>query len=285
MGLIRILVSLVWSAISISGIFFGDRLFRFSDEFLTRSLNSAQEYIVVVNSLLGETGEILVSVEDSLDTVRDAIVDVTFTLTDTRPLIDEASQVIVQDVPEAMDGVQDSMPTLIETAAAVDETLTFLSALQLTVPNFFGADWTFGLGIDYDPEVPLDQALDELSRNLEDIPEDLRRMENDLNTASVNLLTLRDDLSVLADDLYVVNQQVEDLQPQIDELSVNLLEMGESLSKLGEKYTDTLPKIRLSYMAFFSLILIGQVPSFYVGAVLLRGDNEDSNEKEKSDEN
>lgn len=283
-GLIRILVSLVWCAISIIGIFFGDRLIQISEEFVTRNLNAAQENIVIINSLLGESAEILISVEDSLVTVRDAIVDVTFTLTDTRPLIDETTQVIAQDVPEAIEGVQDSMPTLIETAAAVDETLTFLSALQLTVPNFFGADWTVGLGIDYAPEVPLDQALKELSIYLQDIPEDLRRMENDLSNTSVNLLTLRDDLAVLADDLYEVNQQVEDLQPQIDALSDKLLEMQASLSKFERKYADTLPKIRLAYMAFFSLILIGQVPSFYVGAVLFRGDKEGSIEKEQSDE-
>ncbi len=288
MGMIRILVSLVWSVISIAGLLLGDKIIQSSKELLNRNLAMAHENLIIATDLLEESGDVLVTVENSLDTVRDAIVDVTFTLTDTRPLIDEASQIIAQDVPEAMDGVQASMPTLIETAAAVDETLTFLSALQLTVPNFFGADWTVGLGIDYDPEVPLDQALEELSRNLKDIPEDLRRMENDLNTASLNLLTLRDDLAVLADDLYAVNQQVEDLEPQLEALEENFLDMQVSLVELGEKSVDMLPTIRVFYMAFFSLILIGQVPSFYVGAMLLRGDNDDNDdniEKEQSDEN
>ncbi len=284
MGMIRILVSVIWSAISVAGLLFGDKIITYSQDLLIRNLAMTHENLVIASDLLEETGDVLVTVDDSLGTVRIAIVDVTFTLTDTRPLIDEASQIIVQDVPEAMDGVQASMPTLIETAAAVDETLTFLSALQLTVPNFFGADWTVGLGIDYDPEVPLDQALEELGRNLEDIPDGLRRMENDLNTASVNLLTLRDDLAVLADDLYLVNQQVEDLEPQFEALKENFLDMQTSLLEMEEKSIEMLPTIRLIYMAFFSIILIGQVPSFYIGAMLLRGDNDDTIEKEQPDE-
>lgn len=282
MGIIRLLVCLIWAVMSIAGMFYGDEVIQYSQDLLDRNLTQAEENLAVVYDLLGESGEVLISVEESLDTVRDAIVDVTFTLTDTRPLIDETSRVITQDVPEALEGVQASMPSLIETAAAVDETLTFLSAFQFTIPNFFGDDWQIGLGIEYDPEVPLDQALDDLSSNLEDIPEDLRGMESDLNNASINLLTLRDDLSVLADGLYAVNQQVEDLNPQIEKLAENLLDMQTSLAEMQEKYVDMLPTIRLVYMAFLSLILLGQVPSAYVGVMLMRGgDKLEIDEKEK----
>jgi len=276
MGLIRLFVSLIWIAISIAGIYFGDDLIQYSHNLLDRNLTLVIENLGVVDNLLEESGEVLLSVEESLDTVRDAMVDVTFTLTDTRPLIDDASQVITQDVPEALEGVQASMPSLIETAAAVDDALAFLSAFQLTIPNFFGPDWKVGLGISYDPEVPLDQALGNLSSNLEDIPQDLRGMENDFRTASTNLLTLRDDLSVLADDLYEVNQQVEDLNPQIEELAEELLDLQIALKEMQDKNTDLLPTIRLVYMAFFSLILVGQIPSAYVGVMLIRsrGKNE-----------
>ena len=252
-------------------MFYGDEVIQYLGDLLDRNLTLAEKNLAVVYVLLDESGEVLVSAEDSLDTVRDAIVDVIFTLTDTRPLIDETSQVITQDVPDALEGVQASMPSLIETAAAVDETLTFLSAFQFTIPNFLGDDWQIGLGIDYDPEVPLNQALGDLSSNLENIPEDLRGMENDLNTASMNLLTLRDDLSVLADDLYLVSQQVEDLNPQIEQLAENLLDMQTSLDNMQEKFSEMLPTIRLIYMAFLSLILLGQVPSAYVGVMLMRG--------------
>ncbi len=271
MGMLRILVCLIWAAISIAALYNGDQVIQFSQDVLQRNLSLVQENLGILNDLLDETSGVLISVEESLSTLRDAIVGVTLALTDTRPLLDEASQVITQDVPEALDGLQDSMPTLIETAAAVDDTLTFLSVLQFTIPNFFGEDWVIGLGVDYNPAVPLDQALADLSTNLEDVPDDLRGMENDLNTTSTHLLTLRDDLAVLADDLYQVNQQVDDLEPHMQALSENLLEMQSSFQGVEEKYSKMLLQIRMVYLAFFSLILVGQVPSAYIGFLLMRG--------------
>jgi len=284
MGVIRLLVCLVWSAISIAALSYGDRLIQNSQDFVGSNIALAQENLEIVADLLDKTQLVLQSVEETMDTVWDAIVDVTFTLTDTRPLLDEASQVITQDVPDALDGLQESMPTLIETAAAVDDTLTFLSAFQFTIPNFFGEDWEIGLGVDYTPEVPLDQALVDLSSNLEDMPGELRGMQNDLDNASANLLTLRDDLAVMADDLYQINQQVADLKPQINVLAANVLDFQISFQKMGENFETVLPMIRLVYMAFFSLILVGQVPSAFVGITLLRDGSSQSLVKESSDE-
>lgn len=272
MGILRLLICLIWAALSITGLYYGDRVIHCSQDFLDRNLTVFEENLSNAYGLLDETGEALSSVEESLGTVREAIVGITFTLTDTRPLIAEASQVITQDVPEALEGVQASMPGLIETAAAVDDTLTFLSGFQFTIPNPFGEAFKIGLGVDYTPEVPLDQALENLNSNLEDIPEDLRGMENDLNTTSIDLLTLRDDLSVLAEDLYLVNQQVEDLEPQIEELAESLSDVQSSIEETRKKYAEELPAIRLVYMIFFSLILVSQAPSAYVGLILIRSD-------------
>jgi len=45
------------------------------------------------------------------------------------------------------------------------------------------------------------------------------------------------------------------------------------LDEVQAKNAAALPKIRLGYMALLSLILVGQVPSAYVGVMLMSGED------------
>jgi len=47
--------------------------------------------------------------------------------------------------------------------------------------------------------------------------------------------------------------------------------MQSSFQGVEEKYSKMLLQIRMVYLAFFSLILVGQVPSAYIGFLLMRG--------------
>ena len=249
MGGMRLLFSIIWAGLTIVAGFYGDQVLRDVQIRLQDSLELADGNLTALNAMIEVTGDVLLTVQNSLDTVHQTTVDLSLTLTDTRPLVDDAAQVITQDIPIALDGVQASMPGVIETAAAVDETLIFLSAFQFTVPNPFGADLTLGLGIDYAPDVPLDIALESLSSNLEDIPGELRGLEDDFGNTSVNLLTLRDDLSALADDLYLINQQVDELYPQVDALAASVQQLHQSLSQIQTQLDAKIQKaIQRAYL-------------------------------------
>ncbi|MBT3390886.1 MAG: hypothetical protein HN413_10805 [Chloroflexi bacterium] len=270
MGGMRLLFSIIWAGLTIVAGFYGDQVLRDVQIRLQDSLELADGNLTALNAMIEVTGDVLLTVQNSLDTVHQTTVDLSLTLTDTRPLVDDAAQVITQDIPIALDGVQASMPGVIETAAAVDETLIFLSAFQFTVPNPFGADLTLGLGIDYAPDVPLDIALESLSSNLEDIPGELRGLEDDFGNTSVNLLTLRDDLSALADDLYLINQQVDELYPQVDALAASVQQLHQSLSQIQTQLDAKIQKIWLGYLVLLGLIFISQIPAAYQGIVMIK---------------
>lgn len=274
----RLLVCLIWAGLAIAGLYYGDQILHASKGWLDETLTPLIVGLDIVQELLVETVDVLTETGASLATVQNTTVNLTLTLTDTYPLIDDASQIITQELPTALDDIQNSMPSVIETAAAVDETLALLSGVNITIPNFFGDDLKIGLGIDYSPDIPLDQTLQELSGNLEGIPEDLRKMENDLDNASVHMITLRDDLSAVADDLYQVNQQLGNLNPQIEKLIEDIQTIHSSLEQRQARFVEALPTIRLVMIVFLSLVLLGQVPSAYVGARLLCGLNKVSHE-------
>ncbi|MBL6965609.1 MAG: hypothetical protein ISR60_03550 [Anaerolineales bacterium] len=270
MGGMRLLLSIIWAGLSIAAAFYGDQVLQDVQIRLSESLELADVNLTTLTAIIEETGDVLLAAQTSLETVHQTTVDVSLTLTDTRPLVDDAAQVITQDIPIALDGVQASMPSVIETAAAVDETLIFLSAFQFTVPNPFGADLTLGLGIDYAPEVPLDIALESLGSNLEDIPGELRGLEDDFENTSINLLTLRDDLSALADDLYLINQQVDELYPQVDALAASIQQLHQSLSQIQTQLDTKIQNIWLGYLVLLGLVFISQIPAAYQGIVMIK---------------
>jgi prefoldin subunit 5 len=270
MGLFRLGISMIWAGLAMVGMYVGDQVLTDAQGWLDNSMTPVVKSLNIVQELLFELGDVLAETQEALITVQDTTVNLTLTLTDTYPLIDETSQIITQDLPLALEGVQSSMPSVIETAAAVDETLTFLSGVQITIPNLFGDNLEIGLGINYSPDVPLDQALEELMGNLEGIPADLRTMENDLDKAASNMMTLRDDLSVLADDLHATNQQLAELSPQVQEFAENVGVIQKEMEENQAILAALLPTLRLGMIIFLSLILLGQVPSAYVGIKLLR---------------
>lgn len=270
MGGMRLLLSIIWAGLCIAAVFYGDRALQNIQIRLSESLELADVNLTTLTAIIRETGNELLAVQDALETVHQTTVDVSLTLTDTRPLVADAAQVITQDIPVALDGVQASMPSVIETAATVDETLIFLSAFQFTIPNPFGNNFTFGLGMDYAPEVPLDAALEALSVNLEGIPGELRSLEDDFENTSLNLLTLRDDLAALADDLYLIRQQVDELHPQVDALAANLQHLQVRLAQTQTQLDAQIQKIWLGYLVLIGLIFVSQIPAAYQGVLLMK---------------
>ena len=173
---------------------------------------------------------------------------------------------------------EDSMPSLIETAKLVDETLTWLSGIGFTVPIPFGQDWSFDLGIDYAPEVPLDQALEDMSGNLEEVPDDLRGMKESLSTADSNLVIVSDDLALLAGDLETMNQQLADINPQLELLGENIENVQVSFREIQEKIPASFRTAKIVIGLIFGLLVFTQVPSSYLGWLLISGVINSSND-------
>lgn len=273
MAVLRLLVSLIWITLSVVAMIYTNRAVQQAQSWLGDTLASLVESVDNVHAVMDESSDVLIAVEESLDSAQDATIDVTVLLTDTRPLVSETTEVIASDVPDAIEGIQTSMPSLIETAATVDETLRFLSKFEASIPIPFRDALSFGLGVDYDPNVPLDQALEDLNGNLDGIPENLRGLENDLTTANENLLLVRDDLSALADDLDEINQQLKDINPQLDALTEDVQALQSTLAGVEERAATILPVARTATVAFLTLILLGQLPNIYVASLVLREDS------------
>lgn len=271
MGGIWIITSTLWVIFAVLGLIYGINWLNNTQTKLDENLGLLVDSLDSVENPVIESVSVISTTHQSLETIGQALDDTSATLTDMRPLIWKTTKLVTEDVPNALDGVQGSMPSLVATAKSVDETLTWLSNFGFTIPNPFGADWSYDLGISYAPEVPLDQAMETMSGNLEEVPDDMRAMEEDLDNMDANLLIIRDDLSLLSGNIDAVNSHIAGINPRLIILSESISEIETSFTEMQSALPESFDKAKNILIGVIGVLLLTQVPSFYMGWLLVSG--------------
>jgi len=237
---------------------------------LDQSLVSASLNIEAVIGTVTEIMDVFDQVEQSLGTIERTLTDVGLALDETRPIIDTTSKLITHDIPQGLDDVQDTMPSIVEAAATVDQSLAFLSKFKFSVPIPFGTPLEVDLGVDYDPEVPFEDAIINLSGTLEGIPDQLRSIEDDLVTVDLNLAVMGDDLIDIAGDIEQMDDQIADINPELERVIAGLLELTSSLASAQSSIPAGIEMAWRGFAAFMVFIIIAQIPSTFTGYLLIR---------------
>lgn len=112
-----------------------------------RSLEALEETAGVLRGTLAEVSEALRDVQQTL-------ADSSVTMTQLAKLTGDVGDVVAMDIPESLSAVNEAMPPLIATAGVIDATMRVLRFI----------------GVDYDPDQPLDDALAAIEEQLASIP-------------------------------------------------------------------------------------------------------------------
>jgi hypothetical protein len=281
MGAIWIATSLLWAIAGVLGLIYGLRWLENTKLGLDKNLDLMADSLGSIENLVGESTNVISSTYQSLETVSASTADASVAITEMRPLIWKTTKVVTEEIPNALDGVQDSMPSLIETAKSVDETLNWIANFKIVIPIPLTSDYVFDFGVNYSPEVPLDQALEKMSGNLVEVPDDLRAMETDLDNLDTNFLLIRDDLSQLSDDLVLLNESIAEINPKLNEIAVNISDIQVSIVEMQAKLPASFTQAQTIFKMIMGLLLVTQIPSFYLGWILVRGALFSASEQEK----
>jgi hypothetical protein len=114
--------------------------------------------------------------------------------------MDEMAGLVEDDLPQSIEASLIALEALEETAAVIDQ---LLRALQ-----------QFGLG-DYDPEIPLDQAVAQAGAGLEPVPGSLRAMGAGLTQTSKSLEQVESGIGLMGDHMLGIRQNVVDADEAI----------------------------------------------------------------------
>ena len=271
MGSLKAFLGVVWIGLLVFFLVYGRRGLDWAEKQMDDVLEITSQNLTDINALLFEIVDVMDMIDQSLGTIEEATTDASISLSETRPILDDTSKVLVQEIPDALDEVQGAMPGVIEAAAVIDDAMTILSRFHYEIPKPFSEDsWVISLGVNYNPVVPLDQALQNLSDKLEGIPEELRGIEDDLNNAKVNLAIISGDLLNVASDLESIQGQVDDINPQIETISGNLTEAQTAMERTQTRFPRTIAVIEKWFIGIMILGMVSQIPSIYFGILMVR---------------
>jgi hypothetical protein len=146
-----------------------------------RELDVLDEALTTTSEGLFVAGAALTDTAQTISSLSKTFVSVSMTITETQPIISTMADLTSEDLPQTINTTRQALDSAQETAQVIDGVLGSLSF--------------FGLG--YNPEVPLNEALGEVSNSLIPIPAALGEISRGLTTANRNLATVAADLGTV----------------------------------------------------------------------------------------
>ncbi len=159
-----------------------------------RALDAVDQTIEVIDESLGIFEETLVGVDGVFNQTEASLEEVSAVVLSTAILLSE-------DIPDQVTAIQAAMDGLIDTANVVDGILGALSFV----------------GVDYNPAVPLDEALVDVNTELGELGGTLSDNADDLFSLTVSLNRLTEEIGSTSNSLAGITGQLEESRSLIAE--------------------------------------------------------------------
>ncbi len=270
LGFIMLFIGLSGLALGIGGALVTQRLVNNVGQALDQSLRLVSDSLDTVLDTLELTRTTVGQVNDSMETVETAAVNLSQTITQTRPLLDQVNQIASTDVPDSIEAVQETIPNVAEVAGTIDATLRALNDFRID-QTILGFPIQYDLGIDYAPAVPFDESISAIGSSLDGIPDRLRTLETYLNVTDENMATISRDILLIAADLKTINSRVADVQPLLDEYTRLVTTVNDNIRQTRASLSDQLEQFKLALIIVFVWVGLTQAAPIYLGWELLRG--------------
>jgi hypothetical protein len=219
---------------------------------LDESLTATGDGLATASVALGET-------EIAVATLRSTLRDASQAITDTLPTIDTLATLTGEDLPEAVRSTQTALAAAQNTALIADGVLAAVARLPI-----------IGSGV-YNPAVPLNVAIGNVSTSLDSIPPALANVERGLGVAHTNLQTITGDLDTLAASIGDIGTSLTSIGQVIARYQTLVNELQTSLDRIQGNLTSWMTMISVVLFLLLLWFAAAQVSLFMQGLWLLRG--------------
>jgi hypothetical protein len=182
-------VALLVAAGGVFGAVLGTQVVDSMESTFVEQLDLTEASLEATNDTVAAAQEAVTELAAALDGAATTALIVGGALEATTDLLDEVSVLLGEDVPATIESFRATIPGLISTAEAIDATLRAIDI------------FTTG---DYDPEVPLDEAIADLDSNIAELPDDLRAQAALLRQANGTLVGVSRSMEQTAQDVVEV---------------------------------------------------------------------------------
>jgi chromosome segregation ATPase len=226
-----------------------------------------------VNSTIEPISRIVVDVADSIaasqvlfDQTTDAIESIESATRSAVRTTESVGEVLTQtaelaggDIADSLDSAVDALPPIISTSRVIDGTMRALSLV----------------GVDYDPDVPLDQALTDLETSLAPIPEQIRQQAELLAEVEDDLAGIAEDGRELSAVLLETRLEMENARRVLSSASANAQAAVERIEEIESEVATYDALARTAAVAAAVALLAAASTPLLFGLYMTRGSTQD----------
>jgi len=269
-GVILIVIGVMGIGVSVAGVKVGGQVVDKIGMGIDNTLGLLLGTMENTHETLAVTRSTIATSADTLQTVQTLTANLATTVGDTEPLLISTNAMLTDEVPASLEGVQETIPTLVAVAGSIDDTLTTLNSFRID-ESILGFSFNYSLGIDYAPDQQFDEAIVQIGDSLSGLPDSLRSMEGDMNTAIDNMATIQGDLDTLSTDLVQIETEIRAFLPMIDEYMRLTLEINDNIRETRATLNSQMEVMNGLILFAMVWLALFQLLPLYVGLELARG--------------
>ncbi|HEY3290568.1 MAG TPA: hypothetical protein VGK87_10615, partial [Anaerolineae bacterium] len=234
---------------------------------LDRVATSVDSNVTTISDTLDTISDTIQFAQDTssqviigLGTAETSVLNTATIISQTRPMLSNAGEIITVDMAGSLDQVQATIPTLAQLAGNVDKTLTFLNNV-----NILG----IRLGIDYNPSVPLAQSITAIGDSFNGVPDKLRSMAADLKDTNRGLDTTTVNLVTIGTNLHDINASFSKFSGQFAQYLHSTTVIKQQLQTTRNELRNDLQLIKVILVVLLVWVLLTQLAPLVVGINML----------------
>lgn len=250
-------IAIVGLLASVLGAVLGHGLVTDFDRGVDQSLVLSAEVLETVDESFEVAGESLAIITEGVSEAEGAVGALGGSMAEGEVALEALTALTGEEIADALDALEDTLPAVEQAAASIDQTLSALSSLPL--------------GLAYSPDQPLGESIGELRESIAGLPEDLRdqaqqaeRTREELGEATERTLATADALGELNERLVVASELVEQYEQRTADATLIIEEQRETLSSSASQ-------ARLLIVGLSLVFGLGQLVPLYLGVALSRG--------------
>ena len=227
------------------------------------ALTVISKTLTIADQTVEDTAAVLDNVVKSSQSTAQALESI-------RPAIQELNSVVSMDLPASLEAIRNAMPGVEQASHIIDSTLRKLASFQWsTIIPIVNHELSFGLGIDYDPPVPLDVSVAQVNAALAGMPDQLEGVQADLQATNQSLGDTAIDVRQAGESAEAISRDLHATSQALEESS-DLV--GRAIDQLEEAREEANHKIHSGYRLLSGVLIwlaLSQIAPLYLGCTLL----------------
>lgn len=225
-------------------------------DLIDTSLQVTSNGLDVTIQTLDNASQNVSALEDTISTTGRTIEQSTF-------MVDSLSTLLSENLPQTIYATQASLTAAQSSARLIDQALIAITSIPL-IPK----------GV-YNPPVPLDVALAEVSASLDPLPQSLEEMSSNLKSTRGNLLVIQAQFNIIAGHVEEINNNLYKAKTTITDYQGVITELQQRMTLLESQVPRWINLI--TWIVSFGMVWLGvtQVGLLLFGLEKIKGSTPD----------